>query len=505
MAKNTTNNRFINENRREVRNGAKRNDDATVKQKCFMAANLNIFGGISEKFRSMFAETWKNSAATAIKRYDVAREFWALIFGFIMLRLATSFVSIFSGYAFFRVELAGVLPSETLREVAAVALLVCVELVTAGFIFKCFKFVFAQRWQLAAAMLAGVGVFFFISFHTSTRGIALYKSDTTDAKITIESKSAAGVDSVANFYDGQIELLRASLNDIKPQTWNKRQQKTADGRDTVVYLLTTVQEQTKTEIYNKILSLQSAKSAAIADYRATIDDELASVQAAADVDANKYYIYVVIIMLLQLVSNGVLCYFYSRIYHENNRADEIAGIVANFADTIADDTDAIINRQTTAQYNQYVNALERRLLSLQASPTLATAQPGRPYTRARVTNIVTNKTSNETTNETTNEPAAEPTSRQVVIKGFAPPSSDDTPTASTPDGAQNQATTNGSARVVYVGDNIRYCQYCGRGFVPNHNKQIYCSNACRGQQCANRNGKTYYFAGVKYTPEKPKK
>lgn len=471
-----------------------------------MAANLNIFGGISEKFRSAFAETWKNSAATAIQRYDVAREFWALIFGFIMLRLATSFVSIFSGYAFFSVELAGVLPSATLREVAAVALLVCVELVTAGFIFKCFKFVFAQRWQLAAAMLVGVGVFFFISFHTSTRGIALYKSDTTDAKITLESKSAAGVDSVANFYDGQIELLRASLDDIKPQTWNKRHQTTADGRDTVVYLLTTVQEQTKTEIYNKILSLQSAKSATIADYRHSIADELASVQAAADVDADKYYIYVVIIMLLQLASNGVLCYFYSRIYHENNRADEIAGVVANFADTIADDTDALINRQTTAQYNHYVNALERRLLLLQtaaASPALAAQTNSGVYARARVTKIVGNETSNETSNETTDDHQRS----QVVIKGFAPPSSDD----DQPDAidAQSQATaTNGSPtdgnRVVYVGDNIRYCEYCGRGFVPNHNKQKYCSNACRGQQCANRNGKTYYFAGVKYTPETTK-
>lgn len=492
-----------------------------------MATNLNIFGKSSEKLRNIFADTWKNNAQTSIQRYDVAREFWALILGFIVLRLSTSFVSIFSGYAFFNVELCGVLPSETLRKIAAVLLLICIELITAGFLFKLFKFIFAQRWQLAASMLVGVCVFFFISFHTSTAGIALYMSDTSEQKITLENKSAAGVDSVSNFYDNQISILNASLEQIKPQTWNKRRQKTADGRDTTVYLLTTQQENTKTEIYNKILSLQNAKSSAIADYRASIEKQKTNIQTAANIEADKYYIYVVIIMLLQLSSNGVLCYFYSRIYHENNRDQEVADVVADFAEVIADNTDALINRQTTIQYNNYVNNLERRLLMLQASSQISPSNETSNKTfddvsraRARydfrssdISSNESNETSKQESNKT-NDDSSE--NNKTIIKGFAPSTDNSNKESSNDKGVSTMITptadktnkTNSSSsnniKTVYVGNNIRYCAQCGAAFIPRHNKQIYCSDGCRGQACANRNGKTYYFAGKKYEPQTKK-
>lgn len=480
-----------------------------------MSANLNIFGKSAEKMRNIFADTWKNNAATAMQRYDVAREFWALICGFILLRLATSFVSIFSGFAFFNVELCSVLPSDMLRKIAAILLLVCIELITAGFLFKLFKFIFAQRWQLAASMLVGVCVFFFISFHTSTAGIALYMSDTSEQKITLENKSAAGVDSVANFYDNQISILNASLEQIKPQTWNKRRQKTADGRDTTVYLLTTQQENTKTEIYNKILALQNAKSSAIADYKLSVEKQKTDVQTAANIEADKYYIYVVIIMLLQLSSNGVLCYFYSRIYHENNRDDEVAGVVADFAEVIADNTDALINRQTTIQYNNYVNNLERRLLMLQANNDTNKTFDDVSHARARYDFRSNNISSNETSKQESSETNDNSSKQQTIIKGFVPSSESNetsnnnkevefisTPTDDKKTNKTNSTTDN--VKTVYVGNNIRHCAQCGAAFIPRHNKQIYCSDNCRGQACANRNNKTYYFAGKKYEPQTKK-
>lgn len=500
-----------------------------------MSANLNIFGGIAEKTREIFAETWRRNAVDSIQRYEVAREFWALILGFVLLRLATSAVSIFSGWAFFNVELSTLISDNTARQIIAVSLLGVIEVITAGFLFKFFKFIFSMRWGLAGAMLAGVAVFFFVSFHTSTRGIALYKSDTTDKNITIELKATAGVDSIANYYNQQIELLNASINEIRPQTWNKRHQQTADGRDTVVYLLTTAQEQTKTELYNKIIALQTEQREAVKEYRQAIDNEKHTTQATADTEAEKYYLYVVIIMLLQLTANGVLCFFYARIYHENNRADEITGEVAEFAATIADNTDALITRQTTAQYNTYLNGLQRRLLQLQAQtqPQQLTAQASNEATadggtyRARAfTNIVSKQASNEASNETPNEATTQgqPT-KQFTVKGFANDEANESSdrgrgvSLSVPQGStgasggesQTSDTTapplehrqnTANERVVYVGDNIRYCKYCGRGFVPNHSKQIYCCNEHRGQACADRNGKSYWFAGVKYEPNK---
>jgi hypothetical protein len=478
-----------------------------------MSANLNVFGGISEKIRETFAETWRRNAVTKIQRQETAREFGGLILGFVLLRLATSAVSIFSGWAFFNVELSALIANDTARELSAVALLAIIEAITAGFLFKFFKFIFAHRWGVAGAMLAGVAVFFFVSFHTSTRGIALYKSDTTNKNVFIEQKAAAGVDSITNYYNQQIELLKISIAEIRPQTWNKRHQTTADGRDTTIYLLTTAQENTKTELYNKIIALQAAQSDAIREYRRGIDTEKQTNQAAANVEADKYFLYVAMIMLLQLSANGVLCFFYSRIYHENNRADEIAADVADFAAVIADNTDALINRQTTTQYNQYLNGLERRLLALQAAttPPMVAAQASNEtaatvggYRARAYTNIVSNETTNETTNKTTNKTNEQPTNEtaqrnNVIIKGFVATDEANNETNQPTKQPTKQPTNETGGRVVYVG--IKHCAYCGAGFIPNHSKQIYCCNEHRGQACANRNGRAYWFAGVKYEPE----
>lgn len=493
-----------------------------------MSANLNIFGGLTEKTREIFAETWRRNAVTVIQRQETAREFYGLILGFVLLRLATSFCSIFSGWAFFNVELSALIADDTARKIAAVSLLCVVEIITAGFIFKFFKFIFSHRWALAGAMLAGVAVFFFVSFHTSTRGIALYKSDTADKNVLIEQKAAAGVDSIANYYGQQIELLKISINEIRPQTWNKRHQLTADGRDTTVYLLTTAQEQTKTDLYNKIIGLQAAQGEALAAYRQTIAAEKQRTQATADVEADKYFLYVAIIMLLQLTANGVLCFFYSRIYHENNRADEIADEVAEFADVIADNTDALINRQTVTQYNNYLNGLERRLIALQnaTQPQQLTAQASNEtaanvgtYRARAFTNIVSKQASNETTAQASNEttPSKQAT-KHVKIKGFANDEAADNGTngenlaaadsltvrPGTAGGGEPQTSADnapGKTKIVYVGNGYRNCAYCGTAFLPHHSKQIYCCDQHRGQACANRNGKTYWFAGQKYEPE----
>ena len=123
--------------------------------------NLNVSG--------RFAGVWKRAAAKKIQQQETAREFWGLIAGFVLLRVVTSFVSIFSGFAFFNVNFAGLIDNATARIIAAVSLLAVIEVITAAFLFKFFKFVYCFKWSSAAAMFLGVCLFFSISFYTSTR------------------------------------------------------------------------------------------------------------------------------------------------------------------------------------------------------------------------------------------------------------------------------------------------------------------------------------------------
>lgn len=497
--------------------------------------NLNLSG--------RFAGIWKNAATKKIQRMETAREFWGLIAGFVLLRVVTSFVSIFSGYAFFRVNFAGLIDSEAARIFAAVALLSVIEVITAAFLFKMFKFVFSYRWAAAAAMFVGVALFYSISFYTSTNGIALYKSDTTDQAATANEHAAAAADSVRAYYAGQVQILRANIDAITPPRWNTDREGNPQ--------LTTQQQAAKTDLYNKILLLQEGQRAALQEVERQAESRRQVITAAADADADKYAGYVCVIMVLQLIANGVLCYLYSRIYHENNRADELTGEIKDFADNIAADTDNIIKTQIAEQYGNYLNGMQRNLIALRgngnpvpmATPPDATAAAIRKAATATPTDGDTptdTPTDGQADGQTDRQSHGQADGRtdrrtdKIIIHGFTPEIDAKTATdrratdrparytipvytdSQTPtDGRANRQTdgrtgrradgqTDGQAAAprVIIGDGWKYCQLCGKPFQPRHATQKYCGEPCKFQACANRNGKTYTFYGVKYTPQK---
>ena len=452
--------------------------------------NLNVSG--------RFAALWKKNAAAKIQQMETAREFWGLIAGFILLRLLTSFVSIFSGFAFFRVNFAGVIDNPVARIIAAVGLLAVIEVITAAFLFKMFKFVFAYRWAAAGAMFAGVALFFSISFYTSTNGIALYKSDTTEQAATANERATAAADSVRAYYAGQVAILRANIDAITPPRWN------VDGNGNPQ--LTTQQQATKTDLYNKILSLQAEQRQALQTAADDADKVWQGITAAADADADKYAGYVTAIMILQLIANGVLCFLYSRIYHENNRADEVTAEIKNFAKDIAADTDAIIKNQISEQYSNYLDGMQRNLIALRGTDK----QPNTPP------RIAATAADADTKTDTKTDGHQDTKTDKVIIKGFAV-DNEKTPTA--------RATLHAAPRItspvytdtrqdtktdghqdgktgVNVGDGWKFCELCGQPFQPRHVTQKYCGEPCKFQACANRNGKIYTFYGVKYYPQK---
>lgn len=470
--------------------------------------NLNLGG--------RFADVWKRTAAAKIQQMETAREFWGLIAGFVFLRVITSLVSIFSGYSFFRVNFAGVIEDPTARIFCAVGLLAVIEVITAAFLFKMFKFVFAFRWGAAVAMFLGVALFYSISFYTSTNGIALYKSDTTEQAATVNEQAAAAADSVRTYYASQIAVIRANIDAITPPRWNTD----SEGKPQ----LTTTQQAAKTDLYNKILSLQAEQREALKQADADAESQRQTITAAANVDADKYAGYVCVVMILQLIANGVLCFLYSRIYHENNRTDEITSDIKNFAEGIATDTDTIIKTQIAEQYGNYLTSMQRNLIAMRGTANNAPiVQPSVTVapTIAANANANNGNESNDSKSNEGNEGNAN--TSNVIIKGFAPDTDEATATNAASSNARNTRpvytrpvyTSNGSNKtngnesngnnVIYVGDGWKYCELCGKPYQPRHSRQRYCSEPCKFQACANRNNKPYTFGGVKYYPQSPNK
>lgn len=433
-------------------------------------AKLNDFIDVKKHLENFFS--WR--ALKEIQKESTAREFGFLLLGILLLRAATSFVSIGAGSFFFRAYFATVLYDPAAVWFATVLFLICIELVAMGFMGKFFKFLYAKRWGQAAAMFAGVVLFFVISFHTSTEGIKQYKTNTDEIQTQISVNYQSGVDSIAYFYNQQLEECDRQIRLLN--RWENH-----------------------SEIGQQKIALMQAKNEALKEYAERIDQQRQDVDKKANQDGENYWLYVSAIMILQLVCNGVLIFTYGKIYHENHPDKETEDNLGTLAHHMADNATTyatnIFNTAVNNFYRSFEMAFYRfneRNASKEANdqdggPIQApevVAVEGKPHTAPAIDQaptappIVTVRTSkplpkpqkpigfNTDTGNTDS-----PTNYGPVVE----PQNTDTDTAKhgNADTAKH-GNTDTATRTTAKGLAPKVCPFCGETFTPKTWNQVYC-------------------------------
>ncbi len=276
-----------------------------------------------------------NHAKSQFKLWHFSKEWRIGIILLVILKLFTMVVSIYAGYYFLYNISLPVLKSHQTTTIAAVIILLIIELLTMFFLQKFFKFLL--KGIIITSVFAGIiaATIYIVSFHISTNGLAMRQSNKVDNSTEIITNSTLKANNLKKDYQAQIKELdnQITLIKINPQGWqNGRRviltEKQLDDIDSISFEKYQLRQELKTEL----VKIDQVKNYQISENK-----------RAQTAEADKYYKYVVAIMIAQLFANGLLMFAWSRIYTENDRLqgvnEDIAkaenAIISNFFNHIA--------------------------------------------------------------------------------------------------------------------------------------------------------------------------
>ena len=251
-------------------------------------AKLNISGLITKNSVNKF--TLK----------PTAEEFTLFILAFGVLKYTACAVSIASGFAFFYYKLgdliAGFANADIIAAVLAVVMLVCLELITNTSTSKAFKMLFKQHFRAAVGCIIIAVCFFSVSFKISCQGIYLALSDTHNETQNITAKHDDDINELKKSDAAKIQDYQSDIDALQGPAWNN-------------YALTTYQLELRQRYRANIDSIYKEQRRQVAAIEQAKAAELAATNAAASSNAEDYRAYVAIILILEILANGVLQFY----------------------------------------------------------------------------------------------------------------------------------------------------------------------------------------------------
>ncbi len=418
-------------------------------------AKLNISGLITKNSVNKF--TLK----------PTAEEFTLFILAFGVLKYTACAVSVASGFAFFYYKLkdliTGFANADITAAVLAIVLLICVELITNTSVAKGFKMLFKQRFAAALACIVIASIFFTASFKISCEGIYLALSDTHKQTENITAKYTDDAAELRRTNAAKIQAYESDIAALVGPVWNNN-------------ALTTEQLRMRQAYRNAIDSIYKAERRELAAINDAQTAELSAANAAASSSAEDYRGYVAIILLLEILANGVLQFYNKKILHDTDTAIEKKEFIDDYITESRAELATAIEDNLTKETALYMSIITERSEAArqkdaQSTTTTTTAAPRKAATAA---------TPKKPAGFNVDPPdTSEPVPSAAILGGDP-----------SPDGG-NAATAKASAPAAYA---VGTCPLCGDTFDKHTTWQKYCCDAHRLQYNANRKG--YTIKGV---------
>ena len=382
-------------------------------------------------------------------------------------------VSIASGFAFFYYKLAhfisGFENSKIFAVILAVLLLFSLEFLNMELMKKTFKLAFKR--QIKGALSCGIfaAVFLFISFHISINGIYLAVSDTHEQAENTAAKYEEQAATVRANTAQQVKAFESDIAALVGPVWN--------GGN-----LTTEQTRTRTKLRSQIDSLYKFQSAELRRIKEEQAAEQRSTQSAATEKAEDYSIYVLIILCLEVLTNGTCQFYDNQIFNEVCPKEHKKETLKKFVDECREEFKEMFESDINTEKALYLTAI---------AETMDTSRREELTNRKKPASVVGGDKS-----AASSRPAAafggdnpKPPKKPA---GFTidTPDKRDTPEDTQPATVEAAAVNSGTKG----GYKIGVCPLCGRKFEMKTTWQKYCCDAHRLQYNANIKG--YPVKGV---------
>lgn len=454
------------------------------------------------KLQSWLSNQIKDFAVKNWEIYAIKKEWLAVILLLLLTKLATSAVSIFSGYQYLQSFFFGLVNSEAAASWFSIIALGLIEGLAALFLAKFFKFALRMQWLTAVMPLFFAILVFVVSFITSTNGIAIYTAQGVDLSNEINAKYNSLIEARQNGYAAECDNIKDHISSIKnnPEHWSNGQR----------CVLSPKQNEELAQCYD---ALNAAKIELTADVKALQDQqkaELADNATHTTNEADKYYNIVAVIMIIQVICSGALWFFWCKISGEDapdiDAKEGVKTIYDKAATLIRNGVDTCINTEfntITTAFATLDNELHRRQIEQAKRWQDQQAAALQIAASAQDTPTATTPEASPDTETSSPEaaPAIGPKQPQVFkIRGFGAP---ETSPETSPETDQKTATpeqphgdtygpvvtpeTNGKKAVLLE---ARICPVCGRQFVPRAWNQRFCNvngdNACKNTYWQNQ-------------------
>ena len=418
-------------------------------------AKLNISGLITKNSVNKF--TLK----------PTAEEFTLFILAFGVLKYTACAVSIASGFAFFYYKLKDLITgfnnADIVAAVLAIVLLICVELITNTSVAKGFKMLFKQRFAAAVACIVIASIFFSASFKISCEGIYLALSDIHKETQNITAKYTDDAAELRKTNAAKIQAYESDIAALVGPAWNN-------------YALTTEQLRMRQAYRNAIDSIYKAERRELAAINDAQTAELSAANAAASSSAEDYRGYVAIILLLEILANGVLQFYNKKILHDTDTAIEKKEFIDDYITESRAELATAIEDNLSKEKALYMSIIQEKSEAARQKDAQSTGTTTTAAQRKAATAATPKKPAGFNV-----EPpdTSEPVPSAAILGGDP-----------SPDGG-NTATAKASAPAAYA---VGTCPLCGNTFDKHTTWQKYCCDAHRLQYNANRKG--YTIKGV---------
>lgn len=247
----------------------------------------------------------KTFAVKNWQKYSYKKEWASVILLLIILKIATSAISIFSGYFYLNNFFFGFTNSDLASKIFTLISLFLIECLCALFLAKFFKFALRADFKTAILPLFCTVIIFAISFVISCNGIALFTTKSEDFSKEINSKYNFQVSELKKETSENIQRIENYIETIRknPEIWS-------GGK---CCLLSDKQNKEIAKNFDLISEYKRELNKSLKDVENQRKNELLENDKQTTDKSDKYYKIVAFIMFIQVCCSGGLWFFWSKI------------------------------------------------------------------------------------------------------------------------------------------------------------------------------------------------
>ena len=365
--------------------------------------------------------------------HPVKREWRAIIAILLILKFSTMAISMFSDFFFFGDFLIPIINNTIVVYIATILFLVLIEFIVAILLTKLAKFGIRKQYNKTVIIGLFCVFIFGINFYTSTNGLANRQAKKADKTENISQLKQLKIDNISNEYDNRIAELKtqSKLIENNPLQWINGQMKALTG----------AQLKQITNISDKIDKLNEIKNSQIMAIESNFKKHYSKNDLLVSEIAQRYYIFISIILLVKLVSNIGLMFFFSMIYKEENNTSLLQN-----------------------EINSYYSEMQQNLIEQKISEYKALNN--------QINNIFLNQSGVKQLPPKVIETAV----KKIGFKPVNEPKKDNESPVKNDNNGLKQPV-NGLNNGLKDVNQLNVCPFCGINFKPKNSQQIYCCPA----------------------------